>query len=184
MIQEHQAVVNGLDFLVPQIHSVANRMSEALDDGGKIIWMGNGGSAADSQHLAAELIGRFKRERRAIASISLSVDTSVLTALGNDYGYDTVFRRQIEALCSEKDVVVGISTSGNSKNVLAAIELAKDIGAYTVGFTGVSGGELIGQVDACFPVPSSVTSRIQESHILIGHIICELVELDVVKLGD
>jgi D-sedoheptulose 7-phosphate isomerase len=137
--------------------------------------MGNGGSAADSQHLAAELVGRFARERRGLASMALTTDTSILTALANDYCFDHVFSRQIEALCFPQDMVVAISTSGNSKNVLLGVSAAKKIGACTVGLSGES-GKLAEMVDMCISVPTHTTARIQEAHILVGHILCDSVE--------
>lgn len=179
IIDEHQAMITDLQPLVPQIMDIAERMVKSLRGGGKILWMGNGGSAADSQHLAAELIGRYTRERRSLPSLALTTDTSILTAVGNDYGFDTVFARQVQALATSKDVVVGISTSGNSKNVLAGIHSAKEVGAYTVGFTGCTGGQLGTLVHACLVVPSSNIARIQEAHILMGHIICDLVESEL-----
>lgn len=138
--------------------------------------MGNGGSAADSQHLAAELVGRYKRERRGLASLALTTDTSALTAVGNDYGYDRVFARQIEALCTAKDAVVGISTSGNSANVLEGVRKANELGAFTLGLAGGSGGKLAELADKCLTVPSRSTARVQEAHILIGHILCDWLE--------
>ena len=179
-LQDHQNTVAALMPLVPVIRASAERMSSAIHAGGKILWMGNGGSAADSQHLAAELLGRFTRERRAIASMALTTDSSVLTAIGNDYGYDTVFSRQVEGLCTPKDIVVGISTSGNSPNVLRAIAVAKQIGAFTIGFSGRDGGRLREAVDLCLTVPSPVTARIQECHILIGHILCDWIEAAII----
>lgn len=176
IFNEHQAVITKLQDLIPKINHVAARMVKAVQQGGKIFWMGNGGSAADAQHLAAELIGRFKAERRALPSISLSTDTSILTCLSNDYDYSIVFSRQLEALCQPQDVVVGLTTSGNSSNVLKGIEIAKAKGAYTVGLAGHQGGKIAGLVDDCFIVPSTNTARIQEGHILIGHTLCECVE--------
>ena len=138
--------------------------------------MGNGGSAADCQHLAAEFVGRFTRERRALPSIALTVDTSILTAIGNDYGFDAVFSRQIEALANQGDVVIGISTSGNSPNVLNAMLVAKEKGCVTVAFTGETGGKLAPLCDLTLKIPSKVTARIQEMHILCGHILCDIAE--------
>ncbi len=176
ILQEHQAMVTNLEPMAFQIEQIASRMSAALSNGGKIFWMGNGGSAADSQHLAAELVGRFSRERSAISSIALTTDTSILTALANDYGFDTVFSRQLEALCSVDDVVVGISTSGNSENVMRGIKKAREIGAYTVGLSGGEGGQLKDKADTCLVIPSPTTARIQEGHILVGHILCDWIE--------
>ncbi len=158
------------------ILEMAYTMVEALSQGNKIIWMGNGGSAADAQHLSAELVSRFYKERDGLPSLALHANTSVLTAIGNDYGFDHVFERQIEALARPGDVVVGISTSGNSPNVLLAIEKARDMGCLTIGLTGASGGRMADTVDLCLKVPSDDTPRIQEAHITVGHIICEIVE--------
>ena len=140
------------------------------------LFCGNGGSAADSQHLAAEFVGRFQKERKGIAGIALTVDTSILTAVANDYGYDRVFSRQVEALGQPGDVLVGISTSGNSKNVLAAIAEAKAKGMFCIGMTAEGGGKMKDECDICIAIPCPVTARAQEMHILIGHIICELVD--------
>jgi D-sedoheptulose 7-phosphate isomerase len=140
--------------------------------------MGNGGSAADSQHIAAEIVGRFKKERKGMPAIALTTDTSILTSVGNDYGYDYIFTRQVEALCQPNDLVIGITTSGNSANVVNAMKVAKIIGATTVGLTGGSGGELNGLCDHNLVMPSNVTARIQEAHIFVGHCLCEILELD------
>jgi len=149
---------------------------EAMKNNNKIMFCGNGGSAADSQHIAAEFIGRFQKERRALPAIALTTDTSILTALGNDYSYDIVFARQIEGLGAQGDIVFGISTSGNSKNVIEGIKKAKKMGLKTVSLTGNDGGELARLTDISLIVPCKVTARIQESHICIEHTICELVE--------
>ena len=162
--------------MVPSIEKTASKLAECLRAGNKIIFFGNGGSAADSQHLAAEFVGRYEKERRALPALSLTVDTSALTAIGNDYGFERVFERQMEALGRGGDVAVAISTSGNSKNVLAAVRRAKQMGVFTIGLTGNTGGELKGLVDLALVIPSQKTSRIQESHILIGHILCECVD--------
>ena len=138
--------------------------------------MGNGGSAADSQHIAAEIVGRFKKERKGMPAIALTTDTSILTSVGNDYGYDYIFARQIEALCRPEDLVIGITTSGNSANVVRAMQAAKEIGATTVGLTGGSGGQLTAICDVNLVMPSSVTARIQEAHIFVGHSLCEILE--------
>lgn len=159
-----------------EINEFGKVCSNALKNGNCIFLMGNGGSAADSQHIAAEFVGRFVKERKGLPAIALTTDTSILTAVGNDYGYENIFKRQVEALVKEKDVVVGISTSGNSKNVLKAIKLAKEKGAYTIGLSGNEGGELAEICDICITVPSKVTARIQECHIMIGHIICGIVD--------
>jgi D-sedoheptulose 7-phosphate isomerase len=162
-----------------EILEAAQTIRDRLASGGKLLLMGNGGSAADSQHIAAELIGRFKKERAAIPAIALTVDSSSLTALGNDYGFETIFSRQIEALATSKDAVMGISTSGNSQNVIRALNLARNMGAVTIGLIGHGGGNMKDCVDICIVVPSDDTARIQEVHITIGHIICEIIEQDL-----
>ena len=162
--------------MVPEIEKAAAKLVDCLKSGNKILFFGNGGSASDSQHLAAEFVGRYEKERRALAAISLTTDTSILTAVGNDYGFDRVFERQIEALGKRNDVAIALSTSGNSKNVLAAVKRAKIMGIYTIGLTGGTGGELKTSVDLALVIPSKKTSRIQESHIMIGHILCECVD--------
>jgi D-sedoheptulose 7-phosphate isomerase len=159
-----------------EIEKAADIIVRSLKNGGKLIVFGNGGSAADAQHIAAELVGKFKIERQALPAIALTTNTSILTALANDYGYDTVFRRQIEALTGPKDVVLGISTSGNSSSVIEAITAARRIGARTIGITGGNGGDLAVVAEFTIIVPSENTPRIQEAHITIGHIICEIVE--------
>lgn len=184
LLKEHQAVMSQLEQAIPLIEQASEQIFQAIERGGKVFFMGNGGSAADAQHLAAELVGRFYAERRALPGISLSTDTSVLTCLTNDYDYSIVFSRQLEALCRAGDVVVGLSTSGNSPNVLKAMAVAKKLGAYTIGMAGQSGGQLAGAVDLCFCVPSTNTPRIQEAHIFIGHTICELVEKMVVETDE
>lgn len=161
---------------IESILNVANLFIQTVHGGGAIYWCGNGGSAADSQHLAAELIGRFKRERKAIRSAALTTDTSILTALGNDYSFDEIFARQVEGLVRENDVVVGISTSGNSRNVLLALEKTRTLGGKTVGLLGRDGGAIKHKSDLTVIVPSNDTARIQEMHIMIGHIVCDLVE--------
>lgn len=161
---------------VTQIETVVRLMVKALCDGRTLFFCGNGGSAADSQHIAAEFIGRFQKERRALPAIALTTDTSILTALANDYSYDKVFSRQIEGLGREGDVLVGISTSGNSANVVAALRQAKTLGLVTVGLTGGDGGSISSMVDVHLNVPSKITARVQESHICIAHCLCDLVE--------
>ncbi len=148
----------------------------ALKNGNKILICGNGGSAADSQHFAAEIVGRFKLERKGMPAIALTTDTSILTAIGNDYGFDRIFERQVEALGKEGDVLVGISTSGNSENVIKAVNKAREMGIYTIGLLGKSGGKLKDIVDLALIVPSNDTARIQECHLTIYHVICEEVE--------
>lgn len=178
-IAEHIAVIQGLLDQQAILERIAAEMCRALFEGKKVLWCGNGGSAADSQHLAAELMGRFRRERRGLPSIALTTDTSILTAIGNDYGFEKVFQRQVEALCLPGDVVVGISTSGNSRNVCAALETAKQIGAFTVALTGEGGGEMAKIAALTLRVASRDTARIQEGHILCGHMLCDWVELSV-----
>ena len=178
-LEEHLKVIDTLRGDLPAMQQIAEKMSQALLEGHKILWCGNGGSAADSQHLAAEFVGRFLRERRALPSIALTTNTSVITAIGNDYGYDFVFRRQVEAICMPGDVLVGISTSGNSKNVWHALKAAREIGAFTVAFTGATGGTITELADASIRIPSTQTPRIQEGHILCGHMICDYVEKQV-----
>ena len=162
-----------------QIARVARLMSDAIGAGGKVIFFGNGGSAADAQHWAAELVGRYLLERRALPAVALTVDGSILTCVGNDYGFDDVFKRQVEALCRREDVAFGISTSGSSRNVVAGLEAARDIGASTVGLTGAGGGAVAGVCDECIRFPSDETPRIQEGHALIGHVLCEIVEREL-----
>ena len=178
-IDEHVEVIRATRSLGGMLGEVGRLMANRLAAGGKILWMGNGGSAADSQHLAAEIVGRFSRERPALPSIALTTDTSILTSVGNDYGYEKVFSRQIEALCQPGDVVVGISTSGNSANVLEGLKAARGREALTVGLTGGDGGLLGPLVDYCLIVPSRDTARIQEAHILMGHLLCDWVETEL-----
>ena len=162
-----------------EILNSAKQIKSRLEIGGKLLLMGNGGSAGDAQHIAAELVGRFKKERKAMPALALTVDTSSLTALGNDYGFETIFERQIEALTNKNDAVIGISTSGNSENVVRAIKKANSMGAYTIGLLGNDGGKLKEIVNLPIVVPSNDTARIQEVHITIGHIICEIIEEDL-----
>ena len=161
---------------VDQIAQAAQIIIEAYKNGKKVIIFGNGGSAADSQHVAAELIGRFQKERKSLSAIALTTDTSAITALGNDYGYEVIFSRQMEGLATPGDVAIGISTSGNSANVIKGIETAKGIGLKTISLTGCQGGKLAPVSDIKIIVPSKNTARIQESHNCILHSICELVE--------
>ncbi len=165
-----------LQSLVPEIDRVARLLIGCLAKGRKILLFGNGGSAADSQHIAAELIGKLMVKRRALPAIALTTDTSNLTALANDFGYDSVFERQVEALGQPGDVAVGISTSGHSPNVLAGVRAARRKGLKTVALTGRDGGALVSHTDFSLVIPSHSTQRIQEAHITIGHILCELIE--------
>ena len=164
---------------VGEIEEMVNLILATYRSGDKVLLFGNGGSAADAQHLAGELVGKFKLKRRSLPAIALTTNTSILTALSNDYGYETVFSHQVEALANEKDVVIGISTSGNSPNVIEAIKVAKAKGAKTIGLTGGNGGQLAKVADLVLAVPSDNTPRIQEAHIAIGHIVCELVEREL-----
>jgi len=161
---------------VSLIEEVSQMITDRLKDGNKVMFCGNGGSAADAQHLAAEFSGRFYLDRHALPATALHCDTSYLTAVANDYSYDVVYSRLVHGLVKEGDVLVGLSTSGNSKNVVAAMETAREKGIITVGMTGASGGNMRALSDYLFDVPSSDTPRIQESHMLTGHIICQLVE--------
>ena len=161
------------------IASVVTVATSAFQNGKKVLFCGNGGSAADAQHLAAEFSGRFYKDRKALPSEALHCNTSYLTAVANDYSYDVIYSRLVEGICVEGDVLIGLSTSGNSKNILNAFAAAKEKKVITVGFTGASGGKMKDACDYLINVPSSDTPRIQESHILIGHIICELVEAKI-----
>ncbi|WP_457612492.1 D-sedoheptulose 7-phosphate isomerase [Methanocaldococcus sp.] len=152
-----------------------------LKNGNKVLICGNGGSAADAQHFAAEIVGRFKLERKGFPAIALTTDTSILTAIGNDYGFDKIFERQVEALGKKGDILVSISTSGNSENVIRAVNKAKEIGIFTIGLLGKGGGKLKDIVDLALIVPSNDTARIQECHLTIYHVICEEVEKRMIK---
>lgn len=174
----HMAMFNALEPLFPLISDVGIAMQDCIRNGGKILIMGNGGSAADSQHIAAEIVGRFKKERKGLPAIALTTDTSIITSVGNDYGYHYIFARQVEALCRPQDLVIGITTSGNSANVVNAIEAANAIGATTVGLTGGTGGKLNDLCKYNIVIPSNVTARIQEAHIFVGHSLCEILESD------
>ena len=165
--------------LLAELERAATRSAEALSRGGKILWCGNGGSAADSQHLAAEFVVRFTVNRPGLASLALTVDTSVLTACSNDFGYETVFARQVEALGREGDVLIAISTSGNSASVLLAVEAARARSITTIAMTGESGGRMRGTCDLHLAAPSDRTQNIQECHIMMGHILCGLVEQEL-----
>ncbi len=168
-----QKVTNNLE---PILKDASTLIVEVLKNGNKILICGNGGSAADAQHFAAELTGRYKTERKGLPGIALTTDTSALTAIGNDYGYDRVFDRQTEALANKGDLLIGISTSGNSKNVISALNLAKEIGCSTIGLTGRDGGAMNEICDINLVVPSDNTPRIQEMHILFIHTMCQIVD--------
>jgi D-sedoheptulose 7-phosphate isomerase len=165
-----------LDRELGQLARIAEVMGDALERGGKILIFGNGGSASDAQHIAAELVSRFRRERGALPGIALTTDTSILTAIANDYSFEHVFARQVEALGRPGDVAFGISTSGNSLNVLKAVRVASELGLTTIGFTGDDGGKLRQAADLCFRAVSNATPHIQEVHITAGHALCEVIE--------
>ncbi len=175
-INSHREALKLLEGHYTTIREIASLFITTLENKGKIIFIGNGGSAADSQHLAAELVGRFKKNRPGLAAVALTVNSSIITALGNDFGFENVFSRQIESLASEPDIVVAISTSGKSANIVKAVEKAKQHGLKTVGFLGNDGGDLKDIVDISLIIPLFDTPRVQEMHILAGHIICETVE--------
>jgi D-sedoheptulose 7-phosphate isomerase len=162
--------------LLNSIHDIADECIAAYRQGNRVLLAGNGGSAADAQHIAAEFVGRYAFDRPGLPAIAFTTDTSMLTAIANDYGFDQIFRRQLEANGSKDDVFIGISTSGNSANVVAALQRARELDIITVGLTGQGGGEMQLLCDYCLQVPSTSTPRIQESHIMLGHIICDLVE--------
>jgi len=170
-----ERLLSGVE-VVSSIAKVSEILVEALEQGNKVLLFGNGGSAADDQHVAAEFVGRFAFDRPPLPALALSVNSSCVTAIGNDYGFDQVFSRQIEALAHPGDVAIGISTSGNSPNVVSALSVSRQKGLHTIALTGCTGGKLKNEVDYCICVPSNDTPRIQECHILIGHIMSELVE--------
>lgn len=175
-IFEHRATLNSVADLGEPIEKVAKLLIRCLKNDGTIFWCGNGGSASDSQHLAGELVGRFAGDRKPLKSIALTADSAVTTCIVNDYGYEHIFSRQLEALGSEGDVLIGITTSGNSQNVLHAFKMAKKKGIVTIGLLGKGGGAAASLVEKLIIVPSKSTARIQEMHILIGHILCDLIE--------
>jgi D-sedoheptulose 7-phosphate isomerase len=176
-LRSHGKVMEAIEGeMTATIAAAAELICEALKNGKKLLVMGNGGSAADAQHMAAEIIGRFKMERRGLPAIALTTDSSILTAIANDYGFEMVFRRQVEALATEGDVVMGITTSGSSPNVLSALILAGEMGCRTIGLLGRGGGTIRDCVEIDLTVPAADTPRIQEGHITIIHIICDLVE--------
>jgi D-sedoheptulose 7-phosphate isomerase len=175
IIQESIELHGRIAPMVPMIRQAAELMCAALGRGGKVMFAGNGGSAADAQHLAAELVNRFRRERNPLAGLALTTDTSVLTSIANDYSFDELFSKQVRALGREGDVFVGISTSGGSRNIVRAVEDARAMGIITIGLTG-EGGVIREMVDCGLSVPSGMTARVQEIHILIGHILCDIIE--------
>ena len=177
-LNQHLEVFQNLRLHIPAIEKCGNLIVQAVKNGNKILLCGNGGSAGDAQHLATELVGRFEKERKGLPAIALTTDTSALTAIGNDYGFERIFSRQIEALANEGDVLIGISTSGNSPNILSAVMLARQMGCKTIGLTGAKGKKLASLCDAAVLVPSERTARIQEAHITIGQLWCEMVDAE------
>jgi D-sedoheptulose 7-phosphate isomerase len=176
-LQAHKETIeNTIEVMIPQIEEAIKIVVETLKNGNKVLLCGNGGSASDAQHIAAELSGRYKTERKALPGIALNTDTSAMTAISNDYGYDRVFDRQVEALAREGDLLIGISTSGNSLNIISAFAMAKLLGCRTIGLSGKEGGDMNRICHLNLVVPSDDTPRIQEMHILIGHIICQAVD--------
>ena len=177
LIAEHNQTIEAMQAeCLDDISRFAEACRTAIASGRTIYLMGNGGSACDCQHIAADLDGRFQKERQAMAAVAMTTDTSILTALGNDYGFETIFSRQVEALVRPGDLVVGISTSGNSANIMKALEKANERGAVTVGLTGRSGGKMKSLCDICICIPSDVTARIQEAHLLVEHLVCQRIE--------
>lgn len=175
--QSHLETINNvINTMEDKLYEASILAVKTLKNGNKILLCGNGGSAADAQHIAAELTGRYKTERRGLPGIALTTDTSALTAIGNDYGYDRVFDRQVEALANKGDLIIGISTSGNSKNIVSALKLGKELGCKTLGLTGRDGGKMNNVCDINLIVPSDNTPRIQEMHILFGHTICQIID--------
>jgi D-sedoheptulose 7-phosphate isomerase len=175
-INHIQTSQKAMDTLCDVIEIAANTCITSLNSNGKILIFGNGGSAADAQHIAAELVGRYKTERKGLAAIALTTDTSIITSISNDYGYENIFKRQIQAIASEKDVVIGISTGGTSNNVITALKYAKELKCEVIGFSGKDGGGMNDICDVNIVVPSNDTPRIQEMHILIGHTLCHLID--------
>jgi len=173
----HNEVFSKMEALSRSIESIAKLAIDSLKSNGKIILFGNGGSAADAQHIAAELVGRYKVSRKGLSAIALTTDTSALTAISNDFGYENVFKRQLEALLNKNDLVIGISTSGNSSNVINALQYAKSMNIKVVGFTGVEGGKMNDICDINLVIPSNDTPRIQEAHIFLGHTLCHLIDI-------
>lgn len=176
IVDEHINLVRVVNELKPEINNLAEVLINTLKNNNKILIMGNGGSAADSQHMAAELVGRFKKESLGLSAIALSTDSSIITCIANDYSFDEIFSRQVEAIANPRDVVIGISTSGKSKNVHKAMEKAKEVNCTTVSLLGSDGGEIVKSSDLSIVIPAQNTARVQECHILIIHILCELIE--------
>ena len=181
-IKEHIEVINEtLSKQEKKIKEIIQLILDCYKNKGKVVLFGNGGSAADAQHIAAELVGKYKLERKSLPALALTTNTSIISAIGNDYGFDVIFEKQIEGLVKKEDVVIGISTSGNSENILKGVLKAKKLGAKTIAFTGKSGGKLKDKVDILLNIPSDNTPRIQEAHITVGHIICGIVESEIFK---
>lgn len=178
-LDEHLQLMQVLGALDPQVQDAGQRLAAVLSAGGKLMFCGNGGSAADCQHLASELTGRFVKDRRPLAGLALTTDSSALTCIGNDYSFDDVFARQVQGLGRAGDALIAISTSGNSGNVIRAVEAARTMGIYTVGLLGRDGGKLGALCDNSIVVPHAVTARIQEAHLLIGHTLCGLIEAEM-----
>ena len=170
-----------LKSLSPKINEIANICIDAIKKGNKILFCGNGGSASDSQHLASELVGRYKKSRKSISAIALTTNSSIITAVANDFGYETIFERQLEGLGKEDDILFGLSTSGNSENVILAFKKAKEMGIKTVVMTGENDSELTSIADYVIKAPSGITNNIQEMHIAIGHLICDIIEKELTK---
>lgn len=177
MLSHQEVIAKTIESLESHVYTACIIATEALKNGHKILLCGNGGSAADAQHIAAELSGRYKSDRRGLAGIALTTDTSVLTAVGNDFGFDRIFDRQVEAIARNGDVLIGISTSGHSKNVVRALSLARNMGCRTIGLSGRDGGVMSEFCDINIIVPSEDTARIQEMHIMIGHILCQAIDI-------
>jgi D-sedoheptulose 7-phosphate isomerase len=176
-LNAHKETIDKIILLLkPDIEKACRLAVETIKQGKKILFFGNGGSAADAQHLAAELSGRYKKERRGLPGIALTTDTSVLTAIGNDYEYNYIFERQVEAIANPGDLLIGISSTGNSENVIRAFKKGEGIGCSTLGFSGRGGGKMNGNCDINIVVPSDITARVQEMHILIGHILCQAID--------
>jgi D-sedoheptulose 7-phosphate isomerase len=180
-LDEHDDVMAGVRALAPDVERIAGRMIESVRAGGTVLWFGNGGSAAQAQHLACELVVRYEQERPGISSVALTTDTSILTAEPNDHSFDELFARQVEALARPGDVAVALSTSGTSPNVLRGVEAAAARGTYTVGLVGGDGGKLASLVDDALVVASSRASRVQEAHLFLGHLLCAHVEAAIAK---
>ena len=178
-LQAHLETMQGVKELAPVIEQIKDILVDLIERDGRLLLCGNGGSAADSQHWATEWTVRFEKDRRALSAIALTVDTSALTAIGNDLGFDRLFSRQVEAIGRKGDVLVALSTSGNSENILEAVKVAKDLGITTIGFTGRGGGKLAKMVDVPLVIVSDTTSRIQEAHEFIMHVLCELVDQEL-----